>query len=75
MTTHSVHPLGRLFQLQHSLQRVSDSQLSVVAVIESLYRDSVISEACLELNMHALQMAGIARRMAEVRRDLSQLVP
>lgn len=70
-----LHPCGRLYLLERSLDAMAQTQLELVEVIDHLAGHPAVSSACETLSMHAVVMAGQAKRMQELRRYLSRVLP
>jgi hypothetical protein len=69
------HPCGRLFALERSLDHMAQRQLVLSESLALLVDSAVLSEACEELSMHAIVMAGAAKRLQELRYELSRALP
>lgn len=70
-----LHPCGRLFMLERCLDQMAQRQLVVAEALSVLTDSCTASEACEELSMHAIVMAGTAKRLQELRYELSRLLP
>lgn len=70
-----LHPCGRLYMLERCLDQMAQKQLELASAIDLLAPDPTISEACETLSMHAIVMAGTAKRLQEIRHEVSKLLP
>jgi len=61
--------------LERALDQMAQRQLELASAIDLLAPDPTISEACETLSMHAIVMAGTAKRLHELRHELSRLLP
>lgn len=69
------HPCGRLFSLERSLDVMAQEQLRLAAAIDALSDSPAVSEACETLSMHAIVMAGVAKRLQEIRHYIDKVLP
>lgn len=70
-----LHPCGRLYMLEQSLEVMTHEQLRLSSAIDSLSADPLISQHCEVLSMHAIVMSGTAKRLRELRHELSKILP
>lgn len=75
MNPNILHPCGRLFALEQSLDHMAQRQLEIARAIDELAGDMGLSAACETLSMHAIVMAGTAKRLQELRYELSRVLP
>lgn len=75
MNPNILHPCGRLYALQCSLEAMSMTQLELANTINDLAGHPGVSAACETLSMHAIVMVGAAKRLRELRHDLSKVLP
>jgi len=69
------HPCGRLFALERSLDVMAQDQLALAAAIDAISGSLGVSEACETLSMNAIVMAGVAKRLQEIRHYLDKALP
>jgi len=70
-----LHPCGRLYMLERSLDHMAQTQLELARAINELASHPGVSAACESLSMHAIVMAGQAKRLQELRHELDRLLP
>jgi hypothetical protein len=78
MSISNVHPLGRIYAVQAALENMSREQLALGGILgEAIeaWDNPAMSSAVETVCMHAIVMAGMAKRLAEIRRELSPIVP
>lgn len=75
MNPNILHPCGRLYMLERSLEVMTQEQLRLSSLIHNLCGDPVVDEACETLSMHAIVMSGTAKRLRELRHELSKILP
>jgi hypothetical protein len=75
MNPNILHPCGRLYMLERSLDAMAQTQLDLANSIHQLAAHPGVSAACETLTMHAVVMAGQAKRMQELRYELNVLLP
>jgi hypothetical protein len=75
MNPNIMHPCGRLYMLERSLDSMSRNQLELANSINDLAAHPGVSAACETVSMHAIVMAGVSKRLRELRHELSVLLP
>jgi hypothetical protein len=70
-----LHPCGRLYMLEQSLDAMARTQLDLANAINELAMHPGVSQACETLSMHAVVMAGQSKRLRELRHELSEVLP
>jgi len=70
-----LHPCGRLYMLERSLDQMAQTQLELANSINELAAHPGVSAACETLSIHAIVMAGQAKRMQELRKELDRILP
>jgi hypothetical protein len=75
MNPNILHPCGRLYMLERSLEAMAMTQLELANTVNDLACHPGVSSACETLSMHAIVMAGTAKRLRELRHELSQVLP
>jgi hypothetical protein len=70
-----LHPCGRLYMLERSLETMAKTQLDLAHQINELAGHPAVSEACVALSTHAIVMAGTSKRLRELRHELSVVLP
>jgi hypothetical protein len=75
MNPNILHPCGRLYLLECSLDAMARTQLELAEQIDVLAVHPGVSQACETLSMHAIVMAGQAKRLRELRHELSVTLP
>jgi hypothetical protein len=78
MNPNILHPCGRLFALEQSIATMSQDQLRLGGILgEAIepWDSPAMSEAVETVCMHAIVMAGIAKRLRELRHELSAILP
>jgi len=75
MNPNILHPCGRLYMLERSLDAMAQTQLELANAINSLAAHPGVSAACEALSTHAIVMAGQAKRLQELRYELDKVLP
>lgn len=75
MNQNIFHPCGKLYLLQSSLDAMSKEQLDLANSIHELAAHPGVSAACETLCVNAIVMAGISKRLQELRYQLNILLP
>jgi len=75
MNPNTIHPCGRLYMLEQSLDKMAETQLELARSINELAGHPAVSEACWALSTHAIVMAGTAKRLQELRYELDKALP
>jgi len=75
MNPNILHPCGRLYMLERSLDSMAQTQLELARSINDLAAHPGVSAACEALSTHAIVMAGQAQRLQEPRHELERVLP
>jgi hypothetical protein len=61
--------------LERSLDVMAQHQLDLAESVDLMAVHPGVSQACETLSMHAIVMAGTAKRLRELRHELSKVLP
>lgn len=75
MTTSNLHPCAKLYLLQRNLETLSQEQLKLAADVAPLCDLPELDAFAEHVSMVSIVLAGMAKRLQEIRHEVSRLTP